>query len=193
MKSFTNLYTACMAFTLFATATSASAQVYEFVERGSGDVLAFLEFSNLPTNDAADIVGLTFSPEGQTAFGYGPDTTITFTSIAQDGVQDNGDGNLGTVTDASLLAIIISSNAPPPSSLATSGLITDAFDIVIGNDNGGADILRLELSSTGSAGGAIFIEEIEAEGDFVLVPEPSSLALLSLASLVALTRQRRNA
>ncbi|MEM6554022.1 MAG: hypothetical protein AAF750_18045, partial [Planctomycetota bacterium] len=122
MKSVTFLFSFCLVAMLLAVPTSASAQVYEFVERGSGDVLAFLEFSNLPTNDAADILGLTFSPEGQAEFGYGPDTAITFDTIVGQGVQDNGDGNLGTVSTLSLLAIEIVSNNAPTSSLATNGL-----------------------------------------------------------------------
>ena len=58
---------------VFALANACSAQhVFDFVEDGTGDVLATLELLKLPAESPSDIGSLTFSAAGDSVFGFGP-------------------------------------------------------------------------------------------------------------------------
>ena len=69
------------------------AQVFDFVQRETDDVLARLELSSLPANHS-DIVGLTFTEAGQAIFGLGPVYDGTFDLSSRGMVIENTTGVL---------------------------------------------------------------------------------------------------
>ena len=64
---------------VFALANACSAQhVFDFVEDGTGDVIATLELLKLPAESPSDIGSLTFSAAGDSVFGFGPTYNSNF-------------------------------------------------------------------------------------------------------------------
>jgi hypothetical protein len=83
-------------FTVVIMSASSDAQLfYDFVEQTSGDVIATLELSSLPAT-LSEFQGLTFTPEGEAIFGFGPVYLGDFDVDASNGsvVADDLEGGL---------------------------------------------------------------------------------------------------
>jgi hypothetical protein len=162
------ILTSCLAIGL--TSASCHAQLfYDFVEDNTGDVLATIELFQLPAS-VNDFVGLTFTPEGQAIFGFGPEYLGTFDRSTGPGNAVVSDGGSGLVGDGGLVSWV--DDDPPPSDLGlTSSVIVDFYAI------GFIPKVKVEVIVAES-------EPVAAEGHWVVVPEPSSLVLIILAAVL---------
>jgi hypothetical protein len=154
---------------VFTVGNSEAQLRYNFEQEGTGAVLATLELSSLPATHT-DVVGLTFSSIGQSILGYPavfPGTfEHTFMAIVEDGI-----GGLGEMEGAELWDF----NAPRPSTHPTGGasLVNLQFWSTVGFDS---------IDVTDDRPG--FIDyDISVNGDWRLVPEPSSFTLCLLGAL----------
>lgn len=141
---------------------------YNFEQQGTGIVLATLELSSLPATHT-EVVELTFSSTGQSIFGYPaifPGTfELTFMTIVEDGI-----GGLGELEGAELWDF----DAPRPSTHPMGGtsLVNLQFWSTVGFDS---------IDVTDDRPG--FIDyDIGVNGDWRLVPEPSSFAMCLLGA-----------
>lgn len=163
--------------------TSAEAQqvlIYSFIEEGSDEVLATLQLSSLPATHN-EVVGLTFSSLGQSIFGFGPVYTGTFDG--EDGypaIIDDGNGGLAAGNGS----VIFDLDAPAPLDGPNAGKLGQ-LDAIMDNLN---DDLRDVLDHYSSDLGSPF--QTRVTGDWRLVPEPSSVVLLSILVLIGSFAQR---
>ena len=82
---------ACLAVAMMSVSSQAQ-RFYDFIEGGTGDVLATLELSSIPATHT-EVVELTFTPAGETLFGYSSPYTGIFDG--NDGpFVDDGTGGL---------------------------------------------------------------------------------------------------
>lgn len=154
---------------------------YSFVEHESDQVLATLELSALPATHR-EVVGLTFTPVGETIFGFGPTYTGTFDgSDGEPAITDDGDGGLA----AGIGSVIFDLDAPDQ----TGDWRLDAIMDNLNDDL--RDVLDKYVSTPNSA-----FPPVRVTGNWRRVPEPSSAVLfvgigLMGAYAVRLRRRRR--
>jgi len=157
-------------FWLFAISADSEAQLFDFVGDDSGEVLATLNLSSLPATHE-DIVSLTFSPIGESIFGY----ASTFPGEFQDSTGRFADDGFGGLIGADALEngeAILGGFNPPASSLHPSG--TARISLLANDQLSSLDaILVLPLSSDDP--------QIVSSGNWRLVPEPSSAKLMLTA------------
>jgi hypothetical protein len=153
---------------------------YDFVQEGTGDVLATLELTTLPATHE-EIAGMTFTPAGETLFGFVSPYAGEFdgTILPWD---DDGAGGLAPALPASSSKI---GDGDPPTSSWHPTLGTSEVIIIAGRDPG---VDQIALLPEDDSDPLIF-----AVGDWRLVPEPSALALFCLGSLGAAALRRRRA
>lgn len=170
-----HLIMACVA-TAVMTSSCEAQLFYDFVHGGTGDVLATLELTALPATHE-EIVGLTFTPAGETFFGYVSPYAGVFDST-QEPWEDDGAGGLTAPSGGSKIFDV----DPPASSLHPNGG-TFRFSMGVAPDPG-HDSFSVDPDSFSDP-------EILTVGDWRLVPEPSALLLFCLGALGAAALGRR--
>ena len=148
---------------LLVTSAHCQAQeLYNFVQAGTGDILATLDLTTLPATHT-DVAGLTFSTKGEAIFGLGPVYTGTFDTTSESTVSETLPMNLGCT---SCNANSFFDNDPP--------MGFDSFQLWFDDDLEEDAILL----NTG-------VGAIRDFGDWVAVPEPatSSMAIFVMALL----------
>jgi hypothetical protein len=171
----------CLSVALMCTRTEA-ALLYDFEEEGTGTVLATLELASLPATHN-QVLGLTFTPEGQAVFGYGPTYPGTFDFTVRLFVDD-GVGGL-TCPDGVGNAWI--NDDAPPAGLYEVLPNSAMFGLGTGFDPGGPDYMVLKMLSPWVGGSPYVIRP----GWWVVVPEPTCLALVVGAVIVGTGVGRR--
>jgi hypothetical protein len=140
---------------------------YDFIQAGSGDVLATLELSGLPATHS-EVVSLSFSQIGQNLFGYDTVYGGTFGVTTAMFVADGIGGLQGT--DPNNHSQILDFN--PPDSILMSQFGTETVSLFATPAAGGDGF------GISPANGIIDIP-IVALGDWSLVvPEPSTMSLV---------------
>ena len=149
---------------------------YNLEEDGTGTVLATLHLAGLPA-DHTDVLGLTFTPAGESIFGFGPiypgtfDDTSGHPSPPPAQIIDDGLGGLGAFDNNFLF---ISDSDPPPSTVSS----LTRFSIVA-HEIPGSDALFIDADP-----------DILAFGDWRVVPEPTTSALVLATTLFFVCRCR---
>lgn len=168
-----------MAILLSHTADTHAALVYEFVQQGTGDVIAYWELSSLPAGHE-EVLSLTFTPIGETMFGLGETYAGEFDGWVQNKATDDGMGGLGDDEGNMILPSIFDLEDVPISSLAV-GANETTMNLRYGN-GAGEDRIWYSFDSPGS---------IIADGDWRLVgvPEPSTFVLAVLGLLMPWRRR----
>jgi hypothetical protein len=160
-------------------AVAAAATDYDFIQTGTGDLLATLSTNGADPFDDADFTGLTFSSDGSTLFGFGSGLYLgTFDSTTSLFTSD-GIGGLTTTTTGTTATDV----APP--ALPANGLGT-AFSLELFADTAaGSDSITVSFEDDTP-------DAIIATGDWLAVgvPEPSALVLATW-SIVAMAGWRR--
>jgi hypothetical protein len=152
--------------------TAEATLLYNFEQEGTGTVLATLELDSLPASHS-QVVSLDLSTEGVSIFGFSSpyagsfDTSVgTFIADGLGGLEGSGDSAIATLVD----------NDPA---------IVDAVAFTLtADDNIGLDQIEIYFGPDSSP-----ISEL---GDWVAVPEPSTLILAAFAlpGMIYLRRRR---
>ena len=161
-----------------------ASSIFDLVQEGTGDVLATLELSSVPASSASDIVGLSFSAEGNAIFGFGVGAYPgTLDSVLGGPVSASPTGILrGPVVNA--VPNIIDSN-PPPSSTAP-GYVTPEL------------VLRFQNADLTANSISMIYRDLNFLGNFVLargvwqspIPEPTTCTLTLMGICLAMTRRK---
>ncbi len=173
---------------------SSEAQIFYNFERSSdlgqttdGIVLAKLELSSLPASHA-EIVGLTFTPAGETEFGFGPTYNGVFDS-STGSLIDDGNGTLISAGSSSFSSFLDDIDPPETSRFVSDdGLGTASFDFVVAGSTD-PDRTGLVVFNTHVYVQLPFVGVVAQPlsqgplGYWRAVPEPSSIALMLSAFL----------
>ena len=148
---------------LLVTSAHCQAQeLYNFVQAGTGDVLATLDLTVVPATHT-DVAGLTFSTKGEGIFGLGATYSGTFDLTSESTVSETLPSNLGCTSCIRNSFI----DSDPPMGFDTFALW---FDNDLGED-------------------AIFLNTgvgvVRDFGDWIAVPEPAT-STMSVFALVLL-------
>lgn len=156
-----------------------ASHVYEFIQEGTGDTLAYWELSSLPAGHE-EVISLTFTPIGEAMFGLGEHYDGEFDGWVQDQAMDDGMGGLGNSGNHEIDPSIFDVEDAPISTLAI-GANEATMNLRYGTDPG-EDRIWYSFDSPGS---------IIADGDWrlVAVPEPHTLAILSTSVLICALRR----
>lgn len=150
--------------------------IYQFFQDGTGETLAFLEFSSLPATEN-ELVSLTFTPAGDAIFGLGEAYDGVFDSSAKTFVDD-GNGHLVS-SEPDWGANIMDSTPEEASTLVGS-----LREVIIGTSDPGepVDVILLDADA--------FNTLVFATGSFIRVPETATIGLLAFAVAAAGVRRR---
>jgi hypothetical protein len=174
---------ACIALTVMS-ASSEAGLFYDFVEDGTGNVLATLELSSLPATHT-EVVGLTFTPAGEAIFGLGPTYTGIFDNSFPTGGSLVDDGSGGLKGEPNLVDIV---DFDPPESdpnPLTPPLSQLVIRVPSDSNLNQLDAIMDNLNDD--------LREVQAVGQFHFVPEPTSFALFLTAVLCGGGMGRGNA
>jgi PEP-CTERM motif len=107
------LYSALLSFTAFCVATaSATGTDYDFIQDGTSDILATISTNGADPFTHADVIGLTFTAEGDAIFGVGTSDVSSFLSSTGASLTYDGFGGLeGTGTGQNGFLLM---DPPPP-------------------------------------------------------------------------------
>lgn len=168
---------------LILAANAQAAHVYEFVQEGTNNTLAYWELSSLPAG-YDEVVSLTFTSQGEAIFGLGEVYAGEFDHWANNTASDDGMGGLGDDEDNLFGALIFDQDDVPVSSLVTEP-IGQRLYLGYMNDPGLDSIWYKYQDSADGPG------EMIAFGDWrkVNVPEPCTVSLLLLGLLTPWRRR----
>lgn len=152
---------------------------YNFEEAGTGDVLATLELATLPATHL-QVVGLDFSDLGVSIFGLPDPYPGLFDSSTAAFIMDGPAGLSG----AGEFGIAVFTDAEAPESTFLPGV--PVFFQLGADATVGRDFLFLERSVSDPG-----VESIFAVGDWVFVPEPSTLVLFVVGAVLVGSGARR--
>lgn len=174
-----NIAGVLLTFTAICVATaSATAADYEFMQEGTGDILATLSTNDADPFSHTDVTSLTFTTEGDAIFHVGTSDVSSYLSSTGDSLTNDGLGGLeGTGTEQNGFLLM---DPPPPhvDPIATGQMTFYA---------GGIDPDSISLESNDLPG------DESATGLWVLsVPEPASVLLMILGAAIALWKCRRH-
>jgi len=156
------------------SANSHAQLFYDFIQAGTGDVLATLELSSLPATHT-EVVGLNFTPTGEAFLGYPSPYGGVFTSTLNSFMSDGSGGLDG---QSSIL------DFSPSDSLLHPESGTISVSLTVQSIPGADSIGMVPLD--------IWSDPIKfAAGDWRLVPEPGSLSLILTAVLCGAGLGRR--
>lgn len=155
----------------------ASAQLlYDFLEDGTGTLLATLELSSLPATHE-EVVALTFTPQGEVILGFGPTYDGGFDVTSGSFVADGAGGLTGSVDGSSIFDF-----TPEQSILLPNGTFLFRLDA---NPPGSPLDFMTAFPEIGIG------NPIGASGNWRLVPEPSLTGLCLIAVLFGVPTTRR--
>lgn len=167
-------------FSYLLASSSQAQQLFDFIEDGSGDVLATLEVFNFPANDASDFGALSLTPAGSSAL------SLSGEPISVDITTALGFGQT-VFADQGGLSLDIS-GATVASGLGTGSTLIGTTEIaltfIVTEDPTSASLLALvDSNSIRTTNGRFAIS----------VPEPAtgSLLVTALLSGVRFVRPRR--
>ncbi len=155
---------------------------YDFVEHPSGDILATLHTDSSDPFDHTNVIGLSFTSEGDALLGIGVGTYPNSFDQTSNLWMSDGIGGLSTVSG--LEDYIYSFNAPPSQIL---------FDL----NNGSASTVILQLAVNPSSFDSIDLSDgtlpefIHITGQWQLVPEPASILLVTPGLMMILGHRAR--
>lgn len=151
--------------------------LYQFERAGKGDVLAVLELYWLPATEA-EVVKLTFTPQGQTLFGYEATYEGFFSTSFGEFIDDGIGGLMGNENDTA--NAVITDHSPPFSSLHTFG--TSRVSL-FATDTAAQDEIIVDYFDPSDP-------YLFAKGDWRSIPEPTTLILFMLANATLFLRRR---
>ena len=163
---------ACLAVAMMSASSHAQV-LYDFINDGTGEVLARLELAMLPATKTIE-KELTFTPRGEAIFGLGPLYLGSFDTQSGPGRAVIDDGAGGLVGDMGF--VTWTDDDPPYASVPPIGEPALLF--------------RLEFSDdTNTLLDSIVLEDVagsltERAGEWRLVPEPSGFAIVGAAVFV---------
>lgn len=165
--------------TLAVSCTNSWATSFDFVEATSDVVMARLHTDGTDPFDHSNITDLTFTPEGDSLFGFGVGAYLGMFDSTFAANQWTSDGSGGLTTVDSMVSGIFFDDTPPPSTV-----LIDASTPIFS--------LRVEPSFSGRMEfvDGTLPDFIAVQGTWQLVPEPSSLTLFTLG-LVVFRRYRK--
>lgn len=169
----------------FTAQTVRASLLYDFVQDGTGEVLATWELTSLPAG-FEEVVGLTFTPAGDAIFGFGAVYAGEFDHYAASTARDDGAGGLSHSGLNPFGGWVFDEDNVPPTTKAADPL-GPRLNLFY-TDAAGQDRLRYTYTQPNGEPA-----EIAAYGDWRLatVPEPTSLALVAFGSLAPVCRGRR--
>lgn len=165
------------------TANVQASHVYEFIQSGTGDTLAYWELANLPAS-YGDVVELLFTPNGESIFGLGLEYTGEFDHVAVSSAYDDGMGGLTDDGPPHLFGGWIFDQDDAPISDLTPSATSARMSLVYHSQPGIDQIVSQHYTDDE-------FQDVTVYGDWKLVsvPEPHTLAVLSIGAVLCALRR----